>query len=350
MSPEESVSQKQAWLANKLLRWLDQLDPVKSVEPRYQLNYRDKVCLSASWDDSGWKFGLVHQEQIIDLHHCPAHSLRIQNAVNLILKIIPAETHFPLKYYAQSGALITLIVKQKQMPDTSWLNADAIGCLNGYGINGIWLHLNPGAGRNVFAKNKWCLLWGAPRSVDSNGLIYGPKTFQQLIPELYNQALTQAQLFLSPKAEDKMIDLYCGTGNSLIRWANSKCGIVGVEMDGEAVDCAKLNAPSATVLRGKCKDRIPQLSDWIDKPCVANSCRLIYVNPPRTGVEPEMLEWVITDYKPDRMAYLSCSAGTLRRDLTLMESAGYRVIKITPYDFFPRTIHVECLALLQRNI
>jgi 23S rRNA (uracil1939-C5)-methyltransferase len=48
------------------------------------------------------------------------------------------------------------------------------------------------------------------------------------------------------------------------------------------------------------------------------------------------------------MAYLSCSAGTLNRDLSILCSTGYLVERIIPFDFFPQTIHVESLVLLSR--
>ena len=48
------------------------------------------------------------------------------------------------------------------------------------------------------------------------------------------------------------------------------------------------------------------------------------------------------------MAYLSCSAGTLRRDLEAL-SGAYEVARIIPYDFFPHTHHVESLVLLQHE-
>ena len=48
---------------------------------------------------------------------------------------------------------------------------------------------------------------------------------------------------------------------------------------------------------------------------------------------------------PDKLAYLSCSAGTLRRDLEIAASAGYQIKRIIPFDFFPQTHHVECLVL-----
>lgn len=58
---------------------------------------------------------------------------------------------------------------------------------------------------------------------------------------------------------------------------------------------------------------------------------------------------MVGDYRPKRIAYLSCSAGTLRRDLEGLPVSGYRVVRIIPYDFFPQTYHVETLVLLERE-
>ena len=74
--------------------------------------------------------------------------------------------------------------------------------------------------------------------------------------------------------------------------------------------------------------------------------RVAYVNPPRSGLEAELLVGLADELKPARMAYLSCSAGTLARDLAGFEACGHTVDRLVPYDFFPGTHHVECLALL----
>jgi 23S rRNA (uracil1939-C5)-methyltransferase len=74
-----------------------------------------------------------------------------------------------------------------------------------------------------------------------------------------------------------------------------------------------------------------------------------YANPARTGIEPEILNWLPEGSRPQRIAYLSYSAGTLHRDLTALTAAGYRVERIIPYDFFPWSRHVETLVLLVRE-
>ena len=208
------------------------------------------------------------------------------------------------------------------------------------------MHLHPCAGRRLFTKNGWQLLWGRPRSRDALGLSYGPSSFQQLLPDLYDRSLDEAEDFLDPKPGMAVVDLYCGIGASLRRWTARGANALGVELDGEAVACAQDNAPQARVLRGGCAQRLPQVDDWLVGQAVAG---LLYVNPPRIGLEAGVLEWISRRYRPLRLAYLSCSAGTLARDLDGFGQAGYRVVRLRPYDFFPRTHHVEILALLERD-
>jgi tRNA/tmRNA/rRNA uracil-C5-methylase (TrmA/RlmC/RlmD family) len=66
------------------------------------------------------------------------------------------------------------------------------------------------------------------------------------------------------------------------------------------------------------------------------------------GLEPEVLGWLSEKLRPEALAYLSCSAGTLARDLSVLQNSGYSVRRIIPYDFFPQTPHVEALALVER--
>ncbi|MFZ5562557.1 MAG: class I SAM-dependent RNA methyltransferase, partial [Thermodesulfobacteriota bacterium] len=158
--------------------------------------------------------------------------------------------------------------------------------------------------------------------------------------------LITAETFLGPAAGDRVIDLYCGIGAGLVRWRKTTAHVVGVELSEESVSCARQNAPGATVLRGACRHRLPQLTAALESD---HARRLVYVNPPRTGLEPETAHWLATRGRPDRLAYLSCNAATLKRDLERLEAAGYTVSSLLPLDFFPYTRHLEILALLNRQ-
>ena len=343
-SAAASEAQKMDWLRRQLAPWADQLQPVRVVAEDARWSYRCKVCLSAVWDETaGWQFGLWRRDELIPIPDCPVHADSVRLLARWLMRALPPGPSFPLAFLVQSGAQATLILKTHRPPPLDWLDEAGQRTLAASGLEGLWLHLHPAAGRRLFARSGWQLLWGQPRSRDAFGLSYGPNAFQQLIPDLYRQALDAAEAFLDPRPGDSIADLYCGIGASLARWTSRKARVIGVELSGEAVECARLNAPAAEILRGKCADRIPQLRDWM--PATGN--RLLYVNPPRTGLEPEILAWTSAEFRPERLAYLSCSVGTLSRDLRALTAAGYAVEALVPHDFFPQTHHVETLALLR---
>ena len=354
LSQDASAAQKQAYLRRALAPWADRLAPLE--QPAARWGYRSKVSLNARWDEHhGWRFGLIRregrEELFIPIPHCPIHAPHINALVAELAAVLPPAPGFPLAYLVVSGAQATLIVKAHEAP-TAWVAAlapalERLAANHRAAIEGLWLHCHPSAGRRMFARSGWTLLWGAPRSRDARGLNHGPTAFAQAIPDLHARALDRAAAFLRPGPDTTVIDLCSGVGSSLARWRAAGAAALGVELWGEAVECAALNAPGAQLLRGTSAQRLPQLRAFIAGEAAGGPPPLVYANPPRLGVEPEVLEWLI-ELAPPRLAYLSCSAGTLARDLTALTDAGFRVEALVPYDFFPQTQHVEVLALLTR--
>jgi 23S rRNA (uracil1939-C5)-methyltransferase len=75
---------------------------------------------------------------------------------------------------------------------------------------------------------------------------------------------------------------------------------------------------------------------------------LVMLNPPRGGAArrvTQTLERFGQAGRVRRLAYVSCDPATLARDLTRLPS--YRLRRVTAYDLFPQTAHVETLALLE---
>ncbi len=359
LSAVQSLEKKQQWLQRSLSGWRRELVPIEAPAPGERMGYRDAVCLSVRPEDGARAVGLltrIHadgawKETVVAIPACPVHSPRVNAALACLTRALPPPPDFPMSHYVQSGAQVSLVVKTSEMPAMSWLTPERIEKLENCGIEGLWLHRHPCAGKKVFAKNQWDLVWGKARSVDHRlmrpqGLVYGPTSFQQLIPALYARALDAAEAFLEPGPGDLFFDLYCGTGAGLARWSRSSRQVIGVEASGESIECARINAPHANLYRGACRHRLPQLSDAFARP---HGKRLVFANPPRTGLEPELRQWVTEACQPAQMAYLSCSAGTLKRDLLELETKGYQVESLIPYDFFPQTHHVETLALLRRT-
>jgi len=346
LSATESETRKQSWLQRRLSEWREQLRPMQAVSGEARWAYRDRVCLKCQWRDHSWHIGMSLAERVLAIPDCPVHSERVRATLHALRDSLPEAGRFPLVYLVQRGAQLTLVLKTAVMPATGWLDDRLKQGLQRAGVEGFWLHLHPAVGKRIFNKPGWHLLWGVPRSRDTQGFLYGPASFQQPIAELYRQALERAQGFLQPSAAAMVIDLYSGNGRTLQRWSAAGAAAIGAELDAEACDCARHNSPQTEILRGKCAQRIPQLEQWSEQAQHAAKTRLLYLNPPRTGLEEALPDWIAKHYRPARIAYLSCSAGTLQRDLALHCNAGYRVEHIIPYDFFPHTYHVETLSLL----
>ncbi len=344
-TPGRSLAQKEAYLARVLAPWADRLAPVESVGPEHRLGYRDRVTLTARWDEAGWQFGLVRRDELIAIHDCPVHSARVRALLHLLVATLPAAASFPLAFLHVAGAQATLVVKARRVEPG--LLEPLLSSVAQAGIEGLWVHCHPSAGRRLFARSGWTLAWGSAQSRDPCGLVHGPTAFQQLLPELHERSLVEAERHLAPSPGVAVLDLYCGIGASLRRWLGQGAATLGIELAGGAVECAVANAPGATVLRGTCVQRLPQVHDWWAR---QSGERHVYANPPRSGLEDEVVTALTQTLRPARIAYLSCSAGTLARDLGRFESAGWHVDAIRPFDFFPRTHHVEALALLRDRV
>ncbi|HEY4694079.1 MAG TPA: hypothetical protein VIH16_11630, partial [Bellilinea sp.] len=72
---------------------------------------------------------------------------------------------------------------------------------------------------------------------------------------------------------------------------------------------------------------------------------VVIVDPPRAGIERLALDALI-ELLPNTIVYVSCDPATLARDIKRLTAAGYRLERVTPFDLFPQTFHVECVAWL----
>jgi 23S rRNA (uracil1939-C5)-methyltransferase len=72
------------------------------------------------------------------------------------------------------------------------------------------------------------------------------------------------------------------------------------------------------------------------------------VDPPRAGLHARVVARV-AELTPRRVVYVSCNPATLARDLADFAGRGYALAEVTPFDLFPHTPHIECVARLERT-
>ena len=174
-----------------------------------------------------------------------------------------------------------------------------------------------------------------------------PKAFYQVNPiqteKLYNKALEYAGL----DGSQTVIDAYCGTGTIGIIAASKAKKVIGVELNEDAVEDAKINASLNNIENieiykddaGKFMTRLARSGGQAD---------IVIMDPPRAGSSREFLQSVIT-LSPATVVYVSCNPETLARDLNILVRSGYKVRRIQPVDMFPWTEHVETVVQLSRE-
>ena len=74
----------------------------------------------------------------------------------------------------------------------------------------------------------------------------------------------------------------------------------------------------------------------------------VIVDPPRSGLVPELIER-IKEMAPKEIVYMSCDHTTQIRDIKmLLPEYEIKDSAVHVIDMFPGTMHVECIALIQR--
>jgi len=143
---------------------------------------------------------------------------------------------------------------------------------------------------------------------------------------------------------ETVLDGFCGIGTITLSLAQHASKVTGIELYPQAVADAKQNAVindihNARFYAGSCEDVITRLNQPFD---------VVVLDPPRAGCKVQTIEAVIKT-GARRIIYVSCNHSTLARDLQLFASSGYTITQVQPVDMFPRTPHVEIVALIEQK-
>ncbi len=194
---------------------------------------------------------------------------------------------------------------------------------------------------------------------DNNILLYGreyiydilcdvkvrisPHSFYQVNHDMAERLYKKAAEYAEPDGKN-ILDLYCGAGTIGLSMARQAKSIIGVEIIDAAVRDADINAKENGVKNARfiCGDAAKAAEQLKQEKIAAD---VVILDPPRKGCEESLLNTVANDFAPERIVYVSCDVATLARDTAILENLGYKLKEYTPVDLFPRTAHVETVAL-----
>lgn len=192
--------------------------------------------------------------------------------------------------------------------------------------------------------------WGAellPMRVGARTLQIGPNTFFQnnvhlLLPLLDDVKESISREVAPPVNPPLVADLYGGVGTIALHLADVAGRVVCVEAVAESAALASRNAAA-----NGCANVAAVAADTLDflREQPAGAFDVVVADPPRTGLGPEVCRELLR-LRPRRLVYVSCNPLTQLEDARAL-AAGYRLARLTGYDMFPQTPHLEALAVFE---
>ena len=163
-----------------------------------------------------------------------------------------------------------------------------------------------------------------------------------ILPEFTRYVAAQAK----DSGARHLVDAYCGSGLFCLTAAQHFEKVVGIEISASAIEWAHKNAEQNGI--DNCQLHVgsaEQIFAQIDFPATDTA---VVIDPPRKGCDAAFIAQLAA-YAPRTIIYVSCNPATQIRDLQPLRDAGYTVTTVQPFDLFPQTKHLECVATLQRD-
>ena len=143
-----------------------------------------------------------------------------------------------------------------------------------------------------------------------------------------------------------LVDAYCGSGLFALSLAHRFEKVLGVEVSETSADWARAIARSNGITHASFLAASAEaIFEQVDFPAEETA---VVIDPPRKGCDLVFLNQLFA-FGPKRVVYVSCNPATQIRDLAEFDKAGYKVVEVQPFDLFPQTKHLECVATLEKQ-
>lgn len=171
-------------------------------------------------------------------------------------------------------------------------------------------------------------------------------SFFQVNPDVADLMATQIMRAVSESGCTTLIDAYGGVGVFGLLCADRVERICSIEADARAVRAGKQNAKRLGV------DHIRFVTKRVEQGLhqvlaeLETAKTICLLDPPRSGCDPEVIK-MLCRQPVRRIVYISCAPDCLARDVKRLVAGGYELVRVSPYDMFPQTAHIEAIAELR---
>lgn len=300
--------------------------------------YRNKMEYSFWGDEDGLHLALfqraTHGKQIVKGSSIARPE--IDEAANLICDVLN-------KANIRAGQLKTVVLRCNMVGETvaalyvkdeAFPDIAALRELVGKDIKGITVvYSNPKSPASVYTNTSFT--YGQVQlseQIFGQSIKYDVRSFFQVNVPVFEIALQKIQDSLG---DQPVTDFYSGVGT------------IGLPLKADVY--VESDPANVAILKENLRDHAGHV---VDIPAEKALEQLpdegtLIVDPPRAGLHSQVTERLHYT-KPQTIIYLSCNPITQARDIERLQDV-YKIESLTAYNFFPRTPHIESLAVLRRD-
>lgn len=188
------------------------------------------------------------------------------------------------------------------------------------------------------------------REWDGKAVIYSPAVFFQANWPVTSFIIQEIEKRLSGADATCLFDLYCGAGLFSIALSPGLEKVVGIEKNRESFHFAVKSAAESEIehilfYQGIAERVFPKIWDRF-----SYERNVVLLDPPREGCHSSLLDFLAScGERIVRIFYVSCDPPCLAKDLKILTEGGFGLKEIIPFDMFPKTGHIETLAVLEQE-
>ncbi len=315
--------------------------------------YRNRVQIPVQHDRRlkiGYYKSATHQ--VIDHRICYVHNQKINECLPSMRRRIEQSGITIYNERRHKGNLRHLIIKSNS--DASQLFISFVtresripkGLYAGLtkeikGLAGVSQNINPDRTNRVLGSKNLRLEGNDYYEEKINGFVFrlSPGSFFQINTAVFSKILENISAALIPNAD--VVDLYSGMGVIAMYVASRSAHVTAIEGSAAAVkdgiENVRLNRiKNIKFIQGRVEEKMRAVK----------RADAIILDPPRRGVSVSSIK-PLDHLNPKQIIYLSCNPATFSRDARYLIERGYRIARLTLFDMFPQTYHIESLAVFE---
>jgi 23S rRNA (uracil1939-C5)-methyltransferase/tRNA (uracil-5-)-methyltransferase len=197
--------------------------------------------------------------------------------------------------------------------------------------------------------------------LDGKKIFYSLDTFFQANLSILPKLFERIRAFDCWQTKPVLYDLHAGVGLFSLALTQQTRKAVLIEESLPSIKLAEHNVEynrltHMEILAGRMEEVLPPLLARDNSSSLRPKAprgepngaipKVAIIDPPRAGLSPPALETLVHAKGFTHLFYLSCNPQALARDLKGFIDHGWSIQKVIPFDFFPKTKHVETLVLL----